>query len=127
MSVLASALLILQAGSPAVSLNAYFTESIFPGRVLGAETAIGLCAETEADAAEAMQKIVKISAAHGEYNGKICTFPIIEKWSVVRKITDLCEKSKEGEWCAIEAHVVLAEKDGKQRYALVLVKDDQLN
>lgn len=127
MGIVAAAMLILQAGVAAPSLDSYYTESIFPGRVLGPETAIGLCAETDAAAAEAMREIVQIASEHGNYRDKICIFPILKDWKVVRKISDRCEISSDGEWCAIEAHTVLAEQNGKQKYALILVKEDQLN
>lgn len=127
MGLVAAAVFILQIGAAVPALDAYYTESIYPGRVLGSEIAIGLCAETDDAATEAMREIVQISSDHGNYRDKICTFSILKEWKVVRKIADRCEKSSDGEWCAIEAHAVLAEQDGKQKYALILVKEDQLN
>lgn len=127
MGIAAATMIALQilAGEPAIS--AYYTESIFPGRVIGPQTSIGLCANSDEEAAKAMREIVQIASDHGNFRDKVCTIAVLEDWKVVRGVSDRCEVSAEGEWCAIEAHVVVAERNGERKYAMILVKEDQLN
>lgn len=104
-----------------------YVESVSPGRVIGPMDSSVLCASDEQSAKKAMNKMAHSLYRTGFHGVDACTLPMKGDWRVVRPVANKCLMHPGGLWCEVEAHAVLAERDGKRKYAVILVTADQLD
>jgi len=121
------ALQLLTASAPVASDASMYTEPTNPGRVVGSSDAVGLCATDDVGAARDMERMAMAAFLPRSRALPVCTFAIDTPWRVVRGVADRCIASKGAEWCEVEAHAVLVERQGRRRYAVIMVTAPQLD
>lgn len=107
--------------------RSWFTESTARGRLVGPTDAVALCVTDDESARRDMEAIAMATFNPDAHIAGTCTRPVTGDWRVVRSIADRCLVEPGEEWCDVEAHAVLVERQGRRRYAVILVTAAQLD
>ena len=117
----------LAQADPTGMQGSMYTESTAQGRVVGPTDSVALCALDDEGAARDMENMAVAAYLPKTRVLPICTEPTHADWRVVRKVADRCLMPPGAEWCEVEAHAVLVEREGRRRYAVILVTAAQLD